>query len=143
MGLGELAPRIDEEGAWDQTLSGGERQRIAFARLLIHRPDICVMDESTSALDKDSQGELMTLVQKQLPNTTIVSVGHRPELEEFHDRKLILEYRKGGARIVSDEILTDLQGQQVSLLQRILRRRRREMPPVSVPERHPGDRLSR
>jgi len=143
VGLGELAPRIDEEGAWDQTLSGGERQRIAFARLLIHRPDICVMDESTSALDKDSQGELMTLVQKQLPNTTIVSVGHRPELEEFHDRKLILEYRKGGARIVSDEILTDLQGQQVSLLQRILRRRRREMPPVSLPERHPGDRLSR
>lgn len=142
VGLGELAPRIDEEGPWDQTLSGGERQRIAFARLLIDRPDICVMDESTSALDKDSQAMLMTLVREQLPNTTIVSVGHRPELEEFHDRKLVLEYRKGGARIVSDERLFDTQGRREGLLQRILRRRKREMPPVSIPERHPGDRLS-
>ena len=101
------------------------------------------MDESTSALDKDSQAELMTLVHKQLPKTTIISVGHRPELEEFHDRKLVLEYRKGGARIVSDESLTGMLKPRESLLQRVLRRRSRAMPPVSVPERHPGDRLSR
>jgi vitamin B12/bleomycin/antimicrobial peptide transport system ATP-binding/permease protein len=124
VGLPELVERIDEDKPWDLTLSGGEKQRLAFARLLIHRPDIAVMDEATSALDEASQRALMTLVHKELPQTTIVSVGHRQELEAFHDRKIVLEYRKGGARIVSDEKLQSSKGDQQSLLRRILRRRR-------------------
>ena len=102
VGLGEHLDRFDEEGPWDQTLSGGEKQRVAFARLLIHAPDIIVMDESTAALDKESQRELMELIDKTLPGITILSVGHRPELEAFHGRKIVLEHRPGGARIVSD-----------------------------------------
>jgi putative ATP-binding cassette transporter len=118
VGLPELVERIDEDSFWDQTLSGGERQRLAFARLLIHRPDIAVMDEATSALDEESQRDLMTLIHKELPHTTIVSVGHRQQLEAFHDRKIVLEYRKGGTRIVSDEKL--LSPQPEGLLRRIL-----------------------
>jgi putative ATP-binding cassette transporter len=110
VGLGEHADRLDEEGPWDQTLSGGEKQRVAFARLLIHAPDILVMDESTAALDKDSQRELMELIEKHMPATTILSVGHRPELEAFHERKIVLEHRPGGARIVSDEDLGAVSG---------------------------------
>jgi putative ATP-binding cassette transporter len=104
-GLEEFVDRVDQEGPWDQTLSGGEKQRVAFARLLIHKPDIIVMDEATSALDKQSQEQLMQLIHERLPQTTIVSVGHRPELELFHERKIMLEVRPGGARIVSDELL--------------------------------------
>jgi putative ATP-binding cassette transporter len=118
VGLPELVEHIDEDKPWDQTLSGGERQRLAFARLLIHRPDIAVMDEATSALDEESQRNLMTLIHKELPHTTVVSVGHRQQLEAFHDRKIVLEYRKGGARIVSDETL--LSPQPEGLLRRIL-----------------------
>ena len=118
VGLPELVEHIDEDKPWDQTLSGGERQRLAFARLLIHRPDIAVMDEATSALDEESQTKLMTLIHEELPHMTIVSVGHRQELEAFHDRKIVLEYRKGGARIVSDEKL--LSPQPEGLLRRIL-----------------------
>ncbi len=118
VGLPELVEHIDEDKPWDQTLSGGERQRLAFARLLIHRPDIAVMDEATSALDEESQRNLMTLIHKELPHTTVVSVGHRQQLEAFHDRKIVLEYRKGGARIVSDEKL--LSRQPEGLLRRIL-----------------------
>jgi vitamin B12/bleomycin/antimicrobial peptide transport system ATP-binding/permease protein len=143
VGLPELVERMDDESPWDQTLSGGEKQRIAFARLLIHKPDIVVMDEATSALDKESQTKLMTLIKKELPNTTLVSVGHRQELEAFHDRKIVLEHRKGGARIVSDEKLFPGKPNEESLLRRILRRRRRNIPPLTVPERHPGDRLGR
>ncbi|TMJ27907.1 MAG: ABC transporter ATP-binding protein/permease [Alphaproteobacteria bacterium] len=102
VGLGHLTDRIDEEAPWDQILSGGEKQRLAFARLLIVRPDIIVLDEATSALDPPSQEQLMRMISDQLPATTILSVGHRPELEAFHERKLMLERRSGGARLVRD-----------------------------------------
>jgi putative ATP-binding cassette transporter len=102
VGLGQLIERLDEEGSWDQTLSGGEKQRVAFARLLVHKPDILVMDEATSALDPPSQEHLMKLIQERLPKMTIISVGHRPELEAFHERKLVLEARQEGAKLVRD-----------------------------------------
>jgi putative ATP-binding cassette transporter len=106
VGLGSFLPRLDEEQTWDQILSGGEKQRLAFARLLLHEPDIVVMDEATSALDPPSQEKLMRFVAERLDATTIVSVGHRPELEEFHDRKLVLGSQKDGAKLVKDEDLT-------------------------------------
>jgi putative ATP-binding cassette transporter len=102
VGLDHLVDQIDEDGPWDQTLSGGEKQRLAFARILLHRPDIIVLDEATSALDPESQAKLMELLRTELGATTIVSVGHRPELEAFHNRKIVLERRRGGARFVSD-----------------------------------------
>ena len=105
VGLGHFAERVDEEAAWDQILSGGEKQRLAFARLFIHRPDIVIMDEATSALDPPSQERMMKLVADELHATTVVSVGHRPELEAFHGRKLTLEAREKGAQLVRDEDL--------------------------------------
>src|SRR5512132_854121 len=102
VGLGYLKERIEEEAPWDQTLSGGEKQRLAFARLLLHRPDIIVLDEATSALDPKSQDALMTLLCDELKEATILSVGHRPELEAFHSRKIVLKRRPGGARLVTD-----------------------------------------
>ncbi|HLY38391.1 MAG TPA: ABC transporter ATP-binding protein/permease [Candidatus Binatia bacterium] len=105
VGLGHLVGRLDEDARWENMLSGGEKQRLAFARILIQRPDIVVMDEATAALDPASQEHLMRLVLERLPQATIVSVGHRPELEAFHTRKLVLEYHPEGARLVSDEPL--------------------------------------
>jgi vitamin B12/bleomycin/antimicrobial peptide transport system ATP-binding/permease protein len=102
VGLGELVDALDEEKPWDQTLSGGEKQRVAFARVLVQKPDIIVIDEGTSALDPGSQEHLMTLIQERLPEMTIISVGHRPELEKFHQRKLVLEARKEGAKLARD-----------------------------------------
>ncbi len=102
VGLGHLAERLEEESPWDQTLSGGEKQRLAFARVLLHRPDIIVLDEATSALDPNSQDALMGLICEELKEATIVSVAHRPELEAFHSRKIVLARREHGARLVSD-----------------------------------------
>src|SRR5205085_6115753 len=102
VGLGHLVERIEEEGPWDQTLSGGEKQRLAFARIFLHNPDIIVLDEATSALDPQSQDKLMELLVAHPEETTFISVGHRPELEAFHSRKIVLERRRGGAKLVSD-----------------------------------------
>ncbi|PDS65485.1 ABC transporter ATP-binding protein [Rhizobium anhuiense] len=102
VGLDYLNDKIEEEAPWDQTLSGGEKQRLAFARLLLHHPDIIVLDEATSALDEKSQDKMMHMVIDELPDVTIISVAHRAELEAFHSRKITLERRKGGAKLVSD-----------------------------------------
>lgn len=102
VGLGDFVDRMDEDEPWDQILSGGEKQRLAFARLILQEPDIIVMDEATSALDPPSQQQLMELVHKQLEKATILSVGHRPELEAFHERKLVMEAQKDGARLTRD-----------------------------------------
>jgi putative ATP-binding cassette transporter len=106
VGLGHLSDRLDEEAAWDRTLSGGEKQRLAFARIFLHQPDIVVLDEATSALDPNSQDTLMELLTRELSALTIVSVGHRPELEAFHSRKIVLERQRGGAKFVTDIALT-------------------------------------
>ena len=89
-GLKRLIPRLDAEEKWDKVLSGGEQQRIGFARLLVLQPDIVIMDEATAALDTASQDAMMELFRDELGHVTLVSVGHRPELEDYHDRKLIL-----------------------------------------------------
>jgi putative ATP-binding cassette transporter len=102
VGLEHLIDRIEDEGPWDQTLSGGEKQRLAFARIFLHNPDIIVLDEATAALDPKSQDALMALLSKRPEETTLISVGHRPELEAFHDRKIVLERRRGAAKLVSD-----------------------------------------
>ena len=123
VGLDHLKEKIEEEGPWDQTLSGGEKQRLAFARLLLHNPDIVVLDEATSALDEKSQDKMMEIVIKELPKATIVSVAHRVELEAFHSRKIVLERRKGGAKLVSDVDLIPRKGGR-RLLGRFLRQRK-------------------
>lgn len=124
VGLDHLKEKIGEEGPWDQTLSGGEKQRLAFARLLLHNPDIVVLDEATSALDEKSQDRMMEVVTEELPKATIVSVAHRAELEAFHSRKIVLERRKGGAKLVSDVDLIPRKGRR-RLLSRFLRDRRK------------------
>lgn len=103
-GLGYMARRLDDEDAWDRILSGGERQRVAFGRLLIQRPEIIIMDEATSALDEDSQSSLLGLLDTALAGSTVISVGHRPGLEDFHDRKITLEKHVAGAQMSSRKL---------------------------------------
>lgn len=123
VGLGHLKDKVEEEAPWDQTLSGGEKQRLTFARLLLNDPDIIVMDEATAALDEKSQDRMMQTVIDELPDATIISVAHRAELEAFHSRKITLERREGGAKLVSDIHLIPRKSRSGSLLRRMVKRR--------------------
>ncbi len=86
-----------------------------------------MLDEATSALDPESQEKLMQLLNEQLPEATLISVGHRPELEAFHERKLVLKHQTGGARLIRDEYLTFIPGAHVHLVRKFKdwRQRRR------------------
>ncbi|MBO4223221.1 ABC transporter ATP-binding protein/permease [Bradyrhizobium neotropicale] len=90
IGLPQLASRLEEEGHWNRMLSLGEQQRLGLARALLHAPDYLFLDEATASLDEPSEAALYRLLMEELPATTIVSIGHRSTLEEFHQRNIAL-----------------------------------------------------
>jgi putative ATP-binding cassette transporter len=99
-GLEHLRQRLDESQHWAQSLSGGEQQRIGFVRAWLHRPQWLFLDEATSALDEPSERRMYEML-RQLPRTTIVSIGHRPGLAALHERRLVVERTsEGGGRLV-------------------------------------------
>jgi ABC-type uncharacterized transport system fused permease/ATPase subunit len=77
--------------AWSRSLSPGEQQRLQFARVLLHRPDWVFLDEASSALDEPAEQAMYECLRSQLPNTTVVSVGHRSTLRRLHDVEWQLE----------------------------------------------------
>ena len=85
VGLPELVDRLEEEANWAQRLSIGEQQRLAFARVLLARPEIVFLDEATSALDEAAEVSLYRLLREAPWKPTIVSVGHHSTLRRFHD----------------------------------------------------------
>ena len=85
VGLPQLVERLDEEGNWAQRLSIGEQQRVAFARVLLARPEIVFLDEATSALDEAAEMSLYRLLREAPWRPTIVSIGHNASLQRFHD----------------------------------------------------------
>ena len=88
--LGNLIAKLDRVERWDQELSLGEQERLAFARLLLHKPGWVFLDEATAALDEDSQRHVMGLFDAELKDTTVLSIGHRPDLAVYHTRTLQL-----------------------------------------------------
>jgi vitamin B12/bleomycin/antimicrobial peptide transport system ATP-binding/permease protein len=94
--LAPLAGEIDGEDNWPQRLSGGEQQRLAIARAILDKPDWLFLDEATSALDEKLEGEIYRMLNEVLPNTTIVSIGHRTTLIALHRRHIEMEPRQAG-----------------------------------------------
>lgn len=90
VGLPELAQRLDEDTHWNRMLSLGEQQRLGLARALLHAPQYLFLDEATASLDEASEAALYRLLEERLPDTAIVSIGHRSTLVAFHSRRLVL-----------------------------------------------------
>ena len=102
--LPDYAGQLDEFHHWDRRLSPGEQQRLAFARALLQRPDWLFLDEATSSLDPDTEAYLYGLLEKRLPETTLVSVAHRQSLERFHRRRLHFKSAAGGTVVASEPL---------------------------------------
>ncbi|KAG8053059.1 hypothetical protein GUJ93_ZPchr0001g32654 [Zizania palustris] len=87
--LGYILPRfngLDSMHDWASVLSLGEQQRLAFARLLLAKPTLVLLDESTSALDDMNEGHLYS--QIEAAGITYISIGHRKTLHKFHNKVL-------------------------------------------------------
>jgi vitamin B12/bleomycin/antimicrobial peptide transport system ATP-binding/permease protein len=94
VGLSRPGEDLERSENWAQVLSGGEQQRLAFARALLNKPDWLFLDEATAALPDEDQALLYKLLKERLPGTTLVSIGHRASLAEYHDKRLLWQERR-------------------------------------------------
>ena len=93
-GLGALVPELDTDQPWAQRLSGGEQQRLAVARAILQRPDWLFLDEATASLDPEAETALYAALRRELPDTTLISIAHRPAVAAFHERAMV--FGRGG-----------------------------------------------
>lgn len=91
-------------------LSGGQRQSVAIARALAGQPPIMVMDEPSSAMDAQSEADLIARLEGELRSRTLVVVTHRQPLLRLVDRIVILDRGKIVADGPRDEVLAKLNG---------------------------------
>ncbi len=96
VGLGHLTDKLDVEDAWAHHLSGGEQQRLSLARALLAKPDWLFLDEATASLDEPMEAMVYGIIAEQLPDTTVVSIGHRSTLVAMHDHQVAMHKGEAG-----------------------------------------------
>lgn len=79
---------IAEKGA---SLSGGQKQRLSIARALTRKPEILILDDSTSALDLATEARLQKALRETLKETTVVMIAQRIASVKNADRIAVLE----------------------------------------------------
>lgn len=92
--LSKYVDSLDFDTDWQATLSPGELQRVAFVRILLAKPELIFLDETTSALDEPTEAILYRTIRERLPNSIIISVGHRCTLQQFHNKQINLTDRE-------------------------------------------------
>ena len=95
--LDAFLDKLDVEDVWSQRLSGGEQQRLSVARALLAKPDWLFLDEATASMDEPMEYAIYQILKRRLPKATIVSIGHRSTLAQFHERRLVMTPTGNGA----------------------------------------------
>ncbi len=89
-------------------LSGGQRQSIAIARALAGRPAIMVMDEPTSAMDSQTEADLIDRLNTERAGRTLIVVTHRQSLLKLVNRIVIMDQGRIIADGPRDRVLAEL-----------------------------------
>jgi ATP-binding cassette, subfamily C, bacterial LapB len=100
-------------GEGGQSLSGGQRQSVAIARAFIREPNILIMDEPSSAMDKGSEDWLMARMEEILDGKTLLLVTQRLSLLSLVDRLIVMDNGRVVADGPRDAVLESLQKGQL------------------------------
>lgn len=91
VGLDKIKNQLSLETDWTTRLSGGEQQRLIFARLLLNKPELILLDETTSALDEQNALSMLKLLKQHLPTAGIALVSHQRFTHVIADNVLSLK----------------------------------------------------
>jgi ATP-binding cassette, subfamily C, bacterial len=80
-------------------LSGGQRQRLAIARALVHHPELLLLDEATTALDPDTEREILDTIAGLRDNVTVLAISHQPGVLEIADHVIRLAGEEADQRL--------------------------------------------
>ncbi|MBQ9352687.1 MULTISPECIES: ABC transporter ATP-binding protein/permease [unclassified Phyllobacterium] len=75
LGLDRLKTMLDFRSRWDRELSDDEQQSLAFARLMLHKPDWVVIDEALDAMEAGAHDRVMAVLRDKLAKSTVVHIG--------------------------------------------------------------------
>ena len=90
-----LTDGIDTEvGEFGNKISGGQKQRLGVARALFTNPKLLILDESTSALDGQTEDELSKAIHNLSGDVTVITIAHRLRTIQSVDKVLYMENGK-------------------------------------------------
>lgn len=82
---------IAEKGA---SLSGGQKQRLSISRAVLKKPEILILDDSTSALDLGTEAKLRDEIDRKMNGTTLIIIAQRIQSVKSCDRIAVLDHGK-------------------------------------------------
>ncbi|MBB5144080.1 type I secretion system permease/ATPase [Desulfovibrio intestinalis] len=106
---GGLGAPVGEQGF---AISGGQRQSVALARALLHDPEVLILDEPTSNMDKATESLLRTRLAKLVEGKTLVLITHRASLLALVNRLIIIDNGRVVADGPRDEVLEAISSQK-------------------------------
>jgi len=86
-----LAPRLGENDGWERVLALRTQQRIGFARMFLHRLKWIFIEEASDAFVPQSEAMIMSKLEEELPDATVITISFHENLEVLHDRKIMLD----------------------------------------------------
>lgn len=100
-GLGAFIANLHDETregqSWDQLLSGGQKQMLMLSRILLHKPGLLFLDESSSALDTRARIAFHQAIKDHCADATVISIMHEKEPlrsdtgQDFYDQVVAIE----------------------------------------------------
>ncbi|MBI4723489.1 MAG: ABC transporter ATP-binding protein/permease [Rhodomicrobium sp.] len=99
MQLDRFLPKLDVVQRWDKELTVDEQRRLVIARLLLHRPQWVIQDESINELDEESRKIALSIFSSELAQTGVLSIGRADPNDTFYEQTFSLVCRLPGLRL--------------------------------------------
>ncbi|MER9600032.1 ABC transporter ATP-binding protein/permease [Mesorhizobium sp. M0244] len=90
VGLQRLSSSLDRSARWERELSDDEQRLLAFARLALRRPKWVIIDEALDAFDGAALRQVLSMLEKRLPDAAILNIGRGQQNIRFFPRALTI-----------------------------------------------------